>query len=194
VKVVAERLLIAVAALVMLGFGFVNSGLNTYLPYVDVVDQGVRWGQPKDVTWFALLAAWSIVMIVCAGFPRRDGRASFWVAKGKEGPAVVQGLSGLIAAGGVGLASAVFNIMPLDTEDFPCRYAGSCWPHDPEMYAWAAPGLIGALAMFVMACLVLWVPWWIRALTPVVLWVAAVFTLHAIWVPQLLPIFTGPPR
>ncbi|TDD59389.1 hypothetical protein E1263_15210 [Kribbella antibiotica] len=192
-KVVAERLLLAVAALVMLGFGYINAGLNTYLPTV-TSDQDVWAGQAKDLTWFALLAGWSLAMIVCVGFPRRAG-GSFWRAKGSEAGAVVQGLSGLVAAAGVGLAAAIlFNITPWDLGESPCRYVGSCWPNEPQMYSRMVPGLIGALAMFVMACLVLWVPWWIRVLTPVVLWVAAVITLHAIWVPVLLPIFTGPPR
>ncbi|GAB3935135.1 hypothetical protein GCM10029976_045050 [Kribbella albertanoniae] len=180
-----------VAAVVLLGFGYINAGLNTYLPHV-TNDQSVRPGQAKDTTWFVLLAVWSLAMLVCAGFPER-GR-SFWRARGWAVGAVVQGLSGLIAAVGVGMAAALYNIGPADLEENPCRYAGSCWPHDPQLYAWMVPGLIGALAMFVMGCLVLWVPWWIRVLTPVVLWVAAVLTLHAIWVPVLMPIFTGPPR
>ncbi|WP_405055803.1 hypothetical protein OG474_24035 [Kribbella sp. NBC_01505] len=181
------------AAVVLLGFGYVSLGLNTYLPDVDVTDQSVRPGQARDTTWYVMFAVIVVAMIVCTGTPRRAGR-SFWTAKGPVGPAVVQAVSGLIALVGVLIAAAFFNILPADLEESPCRYGGSCWPHDPQMYASAVPGLIGALALFVMGCLVVWVPWWVRALTPVVLWVAAVLTLHAIWVPVLLPIFTGPPR
>ncbi len=137
--------LAVLAAAVLVGFGYINSGLNTYLPHVSN-DQSVRPGQAKDTTWFVLLAVWSVAMFLSAGFP--EGGLN---AKGWAGGAVVQGLSGLIAAAGVCLAGALFNIGPADLEENPCRYAGSCWPHDPQLYAWIAPGLVGALAMVVMA-------------------------------------------
>jgi hypothetical protein len=48
--------------------------------------------------------------------------------------------------------------------------------------------------MLVMAPLVHKVPWWVRAVVPLVVLLTTLAVQYAVWDAYLLPIFEGPPR
>jgi hypothetical protein len=76
--------------------------------------------------------------------------------------------------------------------DNGCFYA-SCWPMGEQTAALAFPSVLTGLLMVVAALLVRRVEWWVRAVVPALVWVAALVVQHAVWSPWLLPIFERPP-
>ncbi|MDX6282236.1 MAG: hypothetical protein QOH03_3307, partial [Kribbellaceae bacterium] len=112
--------------------------------------------------------------------------------RGSYKTATFQGLGAFVVAGGMGAGDAIGNVFRFSGEGDRCTYP-SCWPLHEQTAALLAPGLLAGAAMFAMAVVVRWVPWWVRAGVPVVLWVLALTAQHLVW-DSLAPIFEGPPR
>jgi hypothetical protein len=190
---VVEGLLLLAAGVAMLAFGLISTGVTAYLPSVDTIDLEVRQPTYQGNSWAWWIAAWSLAMIVSTGRPRLHESSSFWSARGSAGGAVAQAIAGLIAIGGTGLAAVLFNSGPLDPEIICAHVTDGCWPRQAQLYVDLAPGVLGGVAMLVMACLVVNLPWWIRAVTPALLWVGVLGVEYLLWDSYLMPIFEGQP-
>ncbi|MEV6411795.1 hypothetical protein [Kribbella sp. NPDC051718] len=183
-----ETGLLIAAGAGLLSFGWVGMGLNQYLGQVDPSQdaQGVTYhGQPVDRTWVLLVVWMSLTLVAATGLPRRNG-------KGSLTGAIFQGLGGLIAAAGMGVAEVISNVFRFSGAGDRCTYP-SCWPLQQQTAALLGPGVLAGLSMVVMAFLVRLLPWWVRAAVPVVLWLAALVAQHLVW-GTWLPIFQAPPR
>lgn len=179
------------ALLVLGGLGLICLAYPTfvllgYLPKVDPRQVGrVYPGRPAgiDRQWIinALISALLLVPVV--GLPVRRPAGA-----GSLRGAVAQGIGGL-AVGFWALVGTTLLTLHLNE---PCTYA-SCWPMNEQIAATLAPGVLTAIAMIAMALLVNRLAWWIRALVPVVVWLATVLTQYAVWTSYLVDVFQGPP-
>jgi hypothetical protein len=172
------------AAVVALGLSTVLFGAGTaawstlYLPRVDgrALGHGVTMlGQPIDTAWGFTVALTAFGMVACAGLPAmRDTAQSVIGAFG-------QGLGGVVMAGGSMLVLLLVNA------DGPS--AGSCcfhesrWPLGDQTAALALATVVAGLLMIAAAFLVRRIRWWVRAMAPALVWVAALVAQHAIWSP-----------
>lgn len=174
-------------AAVLWGAG--TAALSTlYLPRVNetVLGHGVTTlALPIDTAWGVTVALTAFGMVACAGLPteRDEARA----LRGALG----QGFAGVLVAG-----SSLLLLLAIDAAGFSfdngCFYA-SCWPMGEQTAALAFPSVLAGLLMVVAALLVRRVEWWVRAVVPPLVWVAALVVQHAVWSPWLLPIFERPP-
>jgi hypothetical protein len=182
-----ENTLLVVAGAAVLPFGLASLAFGDQLARVDptsVAVDRVRPGVPIDLLWVWLLVYAAAVVVLLAGVPRPG---PFWTARGSLRGAIVQAIGGLVVAGetlAVHYAGFYFG---------DCTYAG-CWPWTEQAAALAAPGILAGLAMLVMALLVRKVPWWARAVLPLVVFLTTLAVQYAVWDAYLLPIFEGPPR
>ncbi|GAA1569675.1 hypothetical protein GCM10009789_23920 [Kribbella sancticallisti] len=186
----AEVVVLVVAAVGLVVFGYLSLGFHSSLPRVDPsqLGHGVTYsGSGLDSQWAWCVLISSVTMIAAAGLPT----ARLWASRGSIRGAVVQGVGGLVVAGWTGVVSQLtfYFTGPGDN----CTYA-SCWPLKEQAAAFVVPGVLTGIVMIVMACLVNRLPWSVRALTPVVVWIATLLVQHAVWTSYLLPIFEGPPR
>jgi hypothetical protein len=188
-----EGVLLVLAGLGMFLFGYANCVFMSYLGDVDPKGDSYWFQESVDSTWIWWLVVFSLVVVASAGLPRRAGRSA-WVARGSVAGAVGQGIGGVFALAGTGIATAFMNLTNFGP-DSVCNYpANYCWPQVPQAWAMAVPGLLGGVVMLAMACLVTRLPWWIRATTPALLWAVAIVTQYQLWEPYMMPILTGPPR
>jgi hypothetical protein len=91
------------------------------------------------------------------------------------------------------LLAALGNSGPLDPELVCVYVTEGCWPRPAQFLADLAPGVLAGLALLVMACLVTKLPWWIRAATPVLVWIGALGLEALLWDSYFMPLFQGPP-
>lgn len=213
-----QALVLAVAAVGLLAFGWAEAGLNTYLTVVDPRG-GADSGKPADLTWVAIVAWLLLTLIAAAGLPRRSRRAAgdgaggggadgaagggevggggagggLRRARGGGGAAAVQLIGGVVVIGGTLLAYLVTHPYTFGGPDTPCNYA-SCWPLWPQALGLTAPGLAAGVVSIVMALLVNRCPWLTRAVVPAAVWLVLLLLQNVLWDPYLLPIFQGPPR
>ena len=96
------------------------------------------------------------------------------------------------AAGNSLLAVFLLEGFSFTSAEDGCFYE-SCWPMRQEAAALAYPYVVAGLLMVVAALLVRHVRWWLRAVVPAAVWVAALVVQQAVYSPWLLPIFQGPP-
>ncbi|MGW7684519.1 hypothetical protein ACWGID_27500 [Kribbella sp. NPDC054772] len=176
----------------VLVFGWVGAGLSFYLTTVDPRG-GTDLGKPLDLTWAALVLWMAITLAATTGLPRllegSGGVGHLWrQARGGEGAALVQGISGVLVIGGSLLGYLLSHPYTFGGPDTPCTHT-SCWPERPQAIALTAPGLAAGLALIAMAILVNRLPWWIRAAMPAVVWLLFLSLQHGIWNTTLLPIF-----
>ncbi|MFC5056573.1 hypothetical protein [Saccharothrix xinjiangensis] len=177
---------VAVAGLAV--FGFASLGLHSALPHVDPRPGDTTYPGGLDWQWFWCVVLTSSTIAATAGLPVGGVRSG----RGSAGTAVLQGIGGAAVAGWVVVVGQVMGV-PYFGPDDRCAYP-SCWPSDEQTVAFVVPGVLTGLVMITMALLVNRLPWWIRALTPVVVWVAALLVQYAVWTSYLLPIFEGSPR
>ena len=64
-----------------------------------------------------------------------------------------------------------------------CCFHESRWPLGEQAAALAFPSVPAGLLMVVAALLVRCIQWWVRAVVPSVVWVAALTVQHAVWSP-----------
>lgn len=170
-------------------FGFASLGFQSALPHVDPRPGNTTYrGGGLDWQWVWCVVVTSLTIAATAGLP--VGKA--WSGRGSAGNAVLQGIGGAVVAGWIVVVSQVTGIYYFGPDD-RCTYP-SCWPTDEQAVAFVVPGVLTGLVMITMALLVNRLRWWIRALTPVVVWVAALLIQYAVWTSYLSPIFEGPPR
>jgi hypothetical protein len=182
-----EITLLLVAGAAVLPFGLASLAFGNHLAQVDptsVAVDRVRGGVPLDLLWVWLLLYAAVVVVLLAGLPRPGPP---WMAKGSLRGAVVQAIGGLVIAG------ETFAVHYLNFYVGDCTYAG-CWPLHQQTAALAAPGILTGLSMVVMALLVRRVPWWVRALVPLVVLLVTLAVQYAVWDSYLIPIFEGVPR
>jgi len=182
-------------AVIMLGLVAVLAGTGlaapstSYLPLVNpsVGGHGVTTlAHPIDTTWVVTVVLTALGMVACAGLPfRRDAARAL-------GGAIGQGTGGMIAAGISLLAVFLLEGFSFTSAEDGCFYE-SCWPMHQEAAALAYPYVVAGLLMVVAALLVRRVRWWLRAVVPAAVWVAALVVQQAVYSPWLLPIFQGPP-
>jgi hypothetical protein len=183
------------AAVMVLGLAAVLWGAGTaalstlYLPRVDesVLGHGVTTlARPIDTTWGVTVALTAFGMVACAGLPSmRDAAQSLSGAIG-------QGFGGVIVAGSSMLVLELINAAGFSPPGNGCFYE-SCWPLREQTAALAFPYVLAGLLMVVAALLVRRIRWWVRAVVPALVWVAALVVQHAVYPPWLLPIFERPP-
>jgi len=194
----------AAGGLSLVAFGWINFGLSTYLPYVDPSEMGrdvTYRGEDLDATWAWLVLWMSLSMLVSAGLPRQRGPGAggvglsprWWTLRGSPPGAMLQGVGGLIVAGGTLLGYVIGNMFLFSGPGDGCTYP-SCWPYREQTVVLVAPGVLAGVSMVAAACLVGHVRWWVRAFAPVLVWVVTLIVQHLIWTPYLLPLFEGPPR
>ncbi|ONI67397.1 hypothetical protein BWI15_30155 [Kribbella sp. ALI-6-A] len=182
-----EMTLLVVAGAAVLPFGLASLTFGDRLAQVDptsVAVDRIRPGEPIDLLWIWLLMYAAAIVVLLAGVPRPG---PLWSARGSLRGAVVQAVGGLVVAGetfAVHYAGFYFG---------DCTYAG-CWPWTEQAAALAAPGVSAGLAMLVMAVLVCEVPWWVRAVVPLVVFLTTLTVQYAVWDAYLVPIFQAPPR
>jgi hypothetical protein len=185
-----EPVVLAIGVLGLLVFGYLSFGFHGSLPQVDPSQgsKGVtRAGTGIDGQWVVWLIVSALTTVAAAGLPVADARAS----RGSVRGAVVQGIGGLVVGGWTVVAAQLTFYFSGPGDG--CTYS-SCWPLHEQAAAFVVPGVVTGLVMIAMALLVNRLPWSIRVLVPVVVWVAAVVAQYAIWTSYLLPIFEGPPR
>jgi len=177
--------------IVLIGFSQAAFELNGYLPRVfpSVRGHGVTTlGHPVDGTWVVMVAVMSFGLLACAGLPARPPRAR-WPRS-----AITQGLAGVLVLGVTAFGHELLNAANFidPTEGDYCFY-DSCWPMHEQTLALAAPAVAAGLALLIAALLARRVRWWLRAVVPVIVWVAALLIQHVVWSSWLLPIFERPP-
>ncbi|WP_253774318.1 hypothetical protein [Goodfellowiella coeruleoviolacea] len=188
IRRVAGVLVGVIAVVGLLVFGLASLGLQSALPWVDPRPRHRVSGSGLDRQWAWCVVVTSVTIIAAAGLP--IGKA--WAGRGSAAGAVLQGIGGVVVAGWTAAVTRVMGIYLFVPEDY-CLYP-SCWPNNHQMVASLVPGVLTGLVMITMAMLVTRLRWWIRALVPVVVWVAALLIQYAVWTSYLLPIFEGPPR
>ncbi|HEY3558648.1 MAG TPA: hypothetical protein VGL05_14350 [Kribbella sp.] len=185
-----EVVLLVLGAIGLLIFGYCLFGFSVGLPQVDPRRHGIgTQGAGLDRFWLVALLITTATILIVGGLP--TGRA--WSSRGSPRAAIAQGIGGFVIACWT-LAVAEFNAGSYFTgSDDACTYP-NCWPVDAQKWAFVVPGVLIGVVMIVMALLVTRIPWYVRAFTPVVVWVVAVHVHYWIWTAYLLPIFEGPPR
>lgn len=194
--VTATRGWIEVPLLVLGGFGLVAFGycllgFDVGLPQVDPRRHGLgtHGGSGLDGQWAVVVLVTTLTILLVGGLPV----GTPWSSRGSLRAAILQGIGGAVVVCWT-LAVAQFSAAAYFTgSDDACLYPG-CWPVDQQKWAFVVPGMLTGLVMIVMALLVARVRWVVRALSPVVVWIAAVHVHYWIWTTYLLPIFEGPPR
>jgi hypothetical protein len=193
-KVAGETAWLVAASVVLVFFGMAAGNLSGYLAEVRPAAGGPRvWeANPLDAGWVQTLAVTSLALFAVVGFPHAGRR--WWRARGGVAGAIVQGLGGLWVAGGT-VAAHLFlaGLYRLDPTEVTCVYPPTCWPERPQALAHSIPGVLAGMTMVLMAVLFRRLPWWVRGLLPVLVWVAAVALQYAVLAPRLVPIFEGPP-
>ena len=172
------------AAVVALGLSAVLLGAGTaalstlYLPMVDgrALGHGVTiLGQQIDTAWGFIGALTALGMVACAGLPvMRDAARSLSGAFG-------QGFGGVIVAGSPLLVLLLVKTAGLSSGN--CCFHESRWPLGEQTAALVFPSVLAGLLMVVAALLVRRIHWWVRAVTPALVWVAALVVQHAVWSP-----------
>lgn len=186
-----EVALLTIGALGLIVFGYLCLGFETALPRVDPsqVGHGVTYhGSGLDRTWLVIVLISSLTMVLITGLPV----SGVW-SRGTLRGAIAQGIGGAVIAcwsAGMPVFLSAFYFMGPDDR---CTYP-SCWPLHEQQLASAIPGVVTGIAMFVMALLLNKLPWSVRALTPVVLWIALLLIQYWVWTTHLIGIFEGPPR
>ncbi|MEV6287182.1 hypothetical protein [Kribbella sp. NPDC051770] len=147
-----------------------------------------RDGDPLGVGALVAVVGAVMVVLLFAGLPRPGRLRS---AAGSTRGAIAQGVGGVVVA----LEAFLINQLHFyfNGPGDGCTYPG-CWPLHEQSAALAAPGIVTGLSMLLMALLVRRVPWWIRALVPVVVLLATLAVQYAVWDSYLIPIFEGAPR
>lgn len=142
-------------------------GSGAYLSFADPVETFL--GRDPDSSTPVLAAALHafVVMtaaLLCAGLPVQHGQ-----------PRALFGAFGQVFGGVIGAAVAFYAF----------RLAA---PTDVQAFAaWLPTAVLGA-AMVVMGLLYQWVPWRVRAFTPVVLWGGLTLVQALLWQSWLLPL------
>jgi hypothetical protein len=170
------------AAVLALGLSAVLLGAATaafstlYLPMADGRSLGggvTILGQPIDTAWGFIIALTAFGMVACAGLPsRRDTPRSLSGAFG-------QGFGGVVLAG-----SSMLVLLLINTTG---PFSGSCCFQESrgtfldQPAAVAIPSVVAGLLMIAAAFLVRRIRWWVRALVPALVWVAALLVQQAIW-------------
>lgn len=183
------EVVVLVAAVVgLVVFGLLAFAFKSALPQVDPRRIGHSTSSGGlNGTWVWCVVVSSLTMIAAAGLP--GGKP--WSSRGSARGAVVQAVGGVAVAGWT-VAISRLNFYFTGSND-ECEYS-SCWPLDEQTAVLVIPGVSAGLVMITMALLVNRLPWSIRALTPAVVWIAALLIHYAVWTSYLLPIFEGPPR
>ena len=180
---------IIVGLVAVLGGTGLAAPSTSYLPLVNpsVGGHGVTTlAHSIDTTWVVTVVLTALGMVACGGLPfRRDAALAL-------GGAIGHGMGGIIAAGNSLLAVFLLEGFSFTSAEDGCFYE-SCWQMHQEAAALAYPYVVAGLLMVVAALLVRRVRWWLRAVVPAVVWVAALAVQHTVYSPWLLPIFQGPP-
>jgi hypothetical protein len=172
------------AAAVALGLSAVLLGTGTaalstlYLPMADgrPLGGGVTvLGQPIDTAWGVMVALTAFGMVACAGLPSmRDAARSLNGAFG-------QGFGGVVVAG-----TSILVLLLINTAG---PFSGSCCFQESrgtlldQTDALAISSVVAGLLMVAAAFLVRRIRWWIRAVVPALVWVAALVVQQALWSP-----------
>lgn len=128
---------------------------------------------------------------LAAGLPRRGRAEAHTGALGQ-----VLGALTLVGAAAVSIeVRTAFSFGGPITMGWPrdSCYHENCWPLIPLLAGQAAPVLLTAAVMITAAIAARRLPWWTRALTPAITWLAAALLLRSLWTPYLLPMLQSPP-
>jgi hypothetical protein len=186
-----EVCLLVLGAIGLLAFGYLCLGFHSALPQVDPrrATEGAKDTEfGLGGTWTVLVLISSLTLILISGLATTDLRSSRGTLRG----AIAQGLGGsVVACWSVAIPKLTSSFYFTGTDD-SCTYAG-CWPLHQQEFASAVPGVLTGMVMLVMAFLVNKLPWSVRALTPVAVWVTTLLIQHWVWASYLLPIFERSP-
>ena len=114
-------------------------------------------------------------MVVCAGLPSMRDEARALIG------AFGQGFGGVIVAGSPLLVLLLVKTAGLSSGN--CCFHESRWPLGEPTAALVSPSVLAGLLMVVAALLVRRIHWWVRAVVPALVWVAALVVQHAVWSP-----------
>ena len=114
-------------------------------------------------------------MVACAGLPsmRDEARALIGAFGQGFGCALVAGSSMLV----------LLLVKAAGPSSGICCLHESRWPLGEPTAPLVSPSVLAGLLMVVAALLVRRIHWWVRAVVPALVWVAALVVQHAVWSP-----------
>ena len=169
--------------LVLAALALLHTALGSQLGHVSAVSAGPRTTETEALhapSWWVVVALIALGMVV----------APQWRRAGVD---VTQLLAGLVLVTLPWPARAFWDSLPFATGDTHCRVA-SCWPMHEQSLLVVAPLVLAGALMLLASLLASRVPWQLRVLVPVVVWLVAVIGLAATWDSHFIPIFQGPPQ